>query len=194
MDKHEMMELAEIVATAVVNTLEQKGLVNVVNVVNTKANVERSETTAYQKTEKLLFNYKGFKRIVEERKEEIADLRKYGVPGKSSMSGGERVQTSRTVQGIVLPEESVEDAVRAVEASVQGTVRVIALIDKCMDALKRDPYYKVLEMRYFEGRTLEDIGVYFSCDHSTISRQKNRLVKELSMRLFPDEVIKEYMK
>lgn len=186
MNKQEKLELAELIATAVVNALESKGLIG-------KAQTKpKSEKTAYQKTEQLLFNYLGFKRIVEERKQEILELRKHGVPGKS----GSIVQyspRSGTVHGTVLPEESVEAAVRNVEASVHDTVQVIALIDKCMAALKTDPYYDILEMRYFEGRTLEDIGVYFGRDHATISRNKNRLVRELSMRLFPDEVANEMM-
>ena len=186
MDKQEKLELAELIATAVVNTLKKEGIIS------QPTPKAKSEKTAYQKTEQLLFNYLGFKRIVEERKQEIIDLRTHGVPGKS----GSIVQyspKSGTVHGTVLPEESVEAAVRTVEASVQGTVQAVALIDKCMAALKNDPYYEILEMRYFEGRTLEDIGVYFGCDHTTISRNKNRLVRELSMRLFPDEVTKEMM-
>ena len=190
--KQSMVELAEIVAKAVIHTLKESGLVGAVPTINNVA-PKKTEKTAYQKTEQLLFNYNGFLRIVEERKQEIADLRKYGVPGKSAMSGGERVQSSRTNVGIVLPEDAVEDAVRSVEASVQGTVQALALIDKCMAALKRDPYYDILPMRYFEGRTLEDIGVYFGVDHTTLSRNKNRLVKELAMRLFPDEVAREMM-
>ena len=190
MQRQEMVELAELISKSVVNALKENGLVGKAdNVVQKK-----SEKTAYAKTETLLFNYNGFKRVVEERKQEIADLRKYGVPGKSATANsGTRVQTSRTNVGIVLPEDAVEDAVRTVQASVQDTVQVIALIDKCMAALKNDMYYDILPMRYFEGRTLEDIGVYFGCDHSTISRNKSRLVRELAMRLFPDEVAKEMM-
>lgn len=191
MQRNEMVELAEIVSKAVVNALKENNLVGGADtLVPTRP---KNEKTAYQKTEQLLFNYLGFKRIVEERKQEILDLRKYGVPQKCGGTSGERVQTSRTNVGIVLPEDAVEDAVRSVEASVQGTVAAINLIDKSMAALRNDPYYKILEMRYFEGRTLEDIGVYFGCDHTTISRNKSRLVKELAMRLFPDEVVKEFM-
>lgn len=159
---------------------------------NQKTNI--GNKTAYAKTEALLYSYNNFKRIVAERMQEIEDLRKYGVPQKSAGSmSGTRVQASRSNVGIVLPEDAVEDAVRTVERSVQGTVQVIALIDKCMAAIKNDPYYDILPMRYFEGRTLEDIGVYFGCDHTTISRNKSRLVKELVMRLFPDEVVSEMM-
>ena len=190
MQRQQMVELADLISKSVVEALKESGLVGKADTVVTP---KKNEKTAYQKTEQLLFNYNGFKRIVEERKQEIADLRKYGVPGKSAMSGGERVQTSRTNKGIVLPEDAVEDAVRNVERSVQGTVQAITLIDKCMAALKNDPYYDILPMRYFEGRTLEDIGVYLGCDHSTVSRNRSRLVRELAMRLFPDEVVNEMM-
>ncbi len=190
MNRQQMVELAELISASVVNALKESGLVGTTN---TTVVQKKTEKTAYQKTEQLLFNYVGFTRIVEERKQEIADLRRYGVPAKSAMSGGERVQTSRTNVGIVLPEDAVEDAVRTVERSVEGTVQAIALIDKCMAALKSDPYYDILPMRYFEGRTLEDIGIYLGYDHSTISRNKSRLVKELAMRLFPDDVAREMM-
>lgn len=189
MQKNEMLELAEIVSKAVVAALKDNGLVGA-----EKANCKlKTEKTAYQKTEQLLYNYNGFKRIVEERKQEIEDLRKHGVPQKSAMSGGERVQSSRSVQGIVLPEESVEQAVRTVQESVQGTVQAIALIDKCMNSLRNDPYYKILEMRYFEGRTQEDIALEYGVSQVTISNNKNRLVRELSMRLFPNQVVNEMM-
>lgn len=188
-DKQSMSEMAEIIANAVVTALKNENIVGKGKLENAN---KKTEKTAYQKTEQLLFNYRGFQRILEERAEEIENIKKFGV-AKRSASIVEYSPHTGTVGQLVLPEESVENAVRTVEASVETTVQVIALIDKCMDALKNDPYYKILEMRYFEGRTLEDIGIYFSCDHSTISRNKSRLVKELAMRIFPDEVIKEYM-
>jgi hypothetical protein len=189
LDKQEKLELAELIANAVVTALESKGLVGKADTNAPK----KTEKTAYQKTEQLLFNYNGFKKIVAERQQEIIDLRTHGVPQKS----GSIVQyggNSGTVHGLVLEEESVEAAVRTVERSVQGTVQAIALIDKCMLALKDDPYYKILEMRYFEGRTQEDIALCFGCSQVTISNNKSRLVRELAMRIFPNQVIDEYMK
>ena len=128
-----------------------------------------------------------------EKRKEIDDLRKYGVPKKDGSIVQYSPHTGGTVQGIVLEEESVENAVQNVERSVQGTVQVIALIDKCMAALSKDYYYKILEMRYFEGRTLEDVAIEFKCTQQNISYHRSRLVKELSLRLFPDQVIEEMM-
>lgn len=183
-DNADILEFAEIIANAVVNALEKKNLIGTSG---------KQDKTAYQRTEQLLYNYNGFKKIVAERMSEIEELCKYGVPEKSVGAMGERVQTSRTNVGIVLPEESVEAAVERVKASVQGTVDAIELIDKCMAALKHDPYYNILEMRYFEGRTQEDIALEYGCTQKTISINKNRLVRELSMRLFPNQVMEEMM-
>lgn len=152
-----------------------------------------NEKSAYAKTESLLYNYNGFKRIVSERMQEIENLRKFGIPKKSKSITQYLGNSGGTPQGLVLEEESVESAVRTVQDSVQGTVQAIALIDKCLDALKNDPYYDILVMRYFEGRTQEDIAITLKCAQQTVSKNKSRLVKELAMRLFPDQVINEYM-
>lgn len=186
--KSEMLEFADIIAKSVVTTLEQRGLVTAQSA-NEKPRC--TEKSAYAKTETLLYNYNGFKRVIEERQQEIEDLRKYGVPNKRGVN--EYVQKGGMPHGIVLDEESVDSAIRSVQASVEGTVQAISLIDKCMDALKSDPYYCILEMRYFEGRTQEDIADHLGCSQVTISKNKNRLVKELSIRLFPHQAIQEMM-
>jgi DNA-directed RNA polymerase specialized sigma subunit len=134
----------------------------------------------------------GFKKIVEERMKEIETLRECGVPQKSA-SIVEYSSKSGTVHGLATVEESVEAAVRSVEESVRGTVEAIALIDKCMDAISTDPYYDILPMRYFEGRTQEDIAEWYGVSQVSISKNKGRLVKELSLRLFPDQAIAELM-
>jgi RNA polymerase sigma factor (sigma-70 family) len=186
-------ELVEIIAATVRETITQLGLGNAGASANPKMESPVvKEKTAYQKTEQLLYNYRAFQKIVAERMEEIEEIKKYGVPKKSDAvvqygSGGS------VARGIVLPEESVDCAIRRVEASVQETVAAIALIDKCMAQLKSDPYYNILEMRYFEGRTQEDIAVEFGCSQVSISKNKGRLVRELSMRLFPNQVVSELL-
>ena len=188
MQKQEMLELAEVVANAVVVALETKGLVGKHDVEKPKV----SEKSAYAKTEALLYNYNGFKKIVRERMMEIEELRVHGVPQKCG-AVGERVQNGGLPQGIVLPEESVEARVRGIENSISSVVDALNMIDKAMNSIKYDTYYKVLEMRYFEGRTQEDIALDFKCSQVTISNNKNRLVRELALRLFPNDVVKEYM-
>lgn len=184
-DKQSMVELAETVAGAVVTALEQKGLVGKVE------KPKPVEKSAYAKTEALLYNYNAFKRIVQEAEQEIEDIRKYGAPRSCAVT--ERVQGGTVQKGLTLPEETVDAAVRSVQASVERTVHALALIEKGMASLHRDPYYKLLELRYIEGRTQEDIAAYFGVSQVTISNNKNRLVRELALRIFPNQVVNEML-
>lgn len=183
MTKNDIKEIASLVATAVIEALEKQNL---------KPTPSRGKT-AYQKTEQLLYNYNNFKKIIKERELEIETIRKYGVPQKSASIVEYTPHSGGTVQGLVLDEESVEAAVHNVQASVEGTVQAISLIDKCMEALKLDPYYRILEMRYFEGRKQEDIADEFNCTQANISHNNRRLINELSIRLFPNQAINEMM-
>lgn len=181
-DKSDLEQIISLVVSNTIKVLEDKKLIK---------SQSANEKTAYQKTEQLLYNYNGFKKILKDRRQEAEDIRRYGVPSRSS--GFEYNPHSNIPQGIVLEEERVEAAVRNVEKSVQGIVDAINLIDKCMASLRNDQYYKILPMRYFEGRTQEDIAVEFGCSQMTISNNKNRLVRELSMRLFPTQVVNEML-
>ena len=85
----EMTEFATIVANAVVEALQNKQLIGNGSTAVDKPKAEKSaqtEKTAYQKTEQLLYNYNNFKRIIAERMLEIENLRKYGVPQRSTSS------------------------------------------------------------------------------------------------------------
>lgn len=179
----ELQEIIKLVTAQTISILEEKRILG---------NKSANEKTAYQKTEALLFNYNGLCKIVKEKEQEIAELRMYGVPGTC---GGVKEYTSKggLPQGLVLDEERVEAAVHTVLESVHDTVQVIDLIDKSMKAISKDPYYPILEMRYFEGRTLEDVGVELKCTQQNVSYHKSRLVRELAMRIFPDQVVHEMM-
>lgn len=176
-------EMVHLIQDTVKATLAELGLGN------TKS---KNQKSAYQKMEQLLFGYNSFKKVIADKQQEVEDIKKHGVPSRSP-SVGEYTVHGGLPCGIVLPEESVESTVQHMWASVQVTVRVVAMIDKAMASISKDPFYSVLEMRYFEGRTLEDIAATYGCTHSTISRNRSRLVKELALKIFPDQVVSEYM-
>lgn len=152
----------------------------------------KSEKSAYQKTEILLYNYRGFQRVIREKQTQIEELRKYGVPHK-----GEAIHTytgnGGNIRGLSTEDESVDSAVDDVEKSVREVQAAIDKINSGMVYLQSDPYYSILEMKYFDGMSVDDISKEFSCTPPNITYHKNRLVKELSLRLFPNDVIKEML-
>ena len=137
-DKESMVELATLVAQSVVEALEKKNIIgNTINTINNNvvgasANA-KTEKTAYQKTEQLLYNYRGFQNIIAERQEQIAEIKQYGVP-QSSNPFSERVQGGTLPGGIVLPEESVEQAVQRIHCATELEPELkygIISIDSC---------------------------------------------------------------
>jgi DNA-directed RNA polymerase specialized sigma subunit len=186
MDKTELKELISLVVTETITALKNE------NFFETKDKVQRNEKSAYAKTETLLYNYTNFKKIIAERMVEIEEIKRYGV--RKDMSVQEYVQKGGMPHGLVLEEESVEAAVRKINFSIKPVVETIRLLDDSMSKLKSDPYYCILEQRYFEGRTQEYIALKLNCTQAAVSQNKSRLVRELSMWLFPSEVITEFMK
>lgn len=151
----------------------------------------KKERTAYSKVEQLLYNYNNFKRVCKEKQDQIDELRAYGVPHK-----GGAVHTycgDGTVHGLCTVDETVDGAVYNVETAMKSIQDVIDLIDNAMAGLQNDDWYPILKMRYFDGMSGDDIAKTLGCTPPNITHHKNRLVKELAIRIFPDEVIKEML-
>lgn len=191
LNREELTEIIKNVVETTINALVDKGILGSASSKSASSPVK--EKSAYSQTEALLFNYNNFRKIVRQKQQEIEDIRKYGVCEKGSAVVQYGGNSGGIPRGIVLDEERVEEAIRNVEKSMEGTVQALALIDKNLNALKSDPYYKVLEMRYFEERTQEDIAAEFNCTQPNIAYHKRRLVKELAIKLFPDKVMNEYL-
>ena len=78
-----------------------------------------------------------------------------------------------------------------VESDQPYTQKLVRKIDAALESIKDDIYYDVIPMTYFEGCTREAVAEYFDTTVTTISRNKNRLVNKLKVRLCSDDVIYE---
>ena len=143
--------------------------------------------TPFQKTETLLYNYNHFKAAIKDKEEQIKEIREFGLPRKSksitSFSGNTGLIEVKSEA------EKAEEKIEMIEFSIITTRRFIKIIDDAIQMLRDDPYYELIELRYFEGRTREYIAGFFDCDVKTVNRNKNRLINQLQIRLFSDEVI-----
>lgn len=145
--------------------------------------------TPFQKTETLLYNYNNFVSVIKEKEGQIAELRQYGIRKKSasitSFSGAEGLIDVKS------DGEKVDEKIEAIESSISATRGFIKIIDDAIATLNGDHYFDLISMRYFKGYTREEIAEHFECDVKTITRNKNRLINALQIRLFSDEVIKQ---
>lgn len=151
--------------------------------------IASGKQTPFQKTETLLFNYNNFVAAVKDSEDQIQEIKNMGLCKKSKSI------TSFTGDGgfidVKSDMEKVEEKIEAIQFKIHTTKNFIKIIDDAIDALKDDPYYDLISLRYFKGYSMEDIAEHLGCDVRTVQRNKNRLINLLQIRLFSDEVIQE---
>ncbi len=150
--------------------------------------VKDNKQTPFQKTEQLLYNYMNFKRAIEDRLEQIEEIKHYGAlqHSKSIISFSSNLNVNLDSEY-----EKMEDKIRAIESSIIVTKRFINIVESALEKINQDPYYDIIRLKYFEEKSREEIADILYVDVSTVTRNKNRLVDLIKVNLFSDEVIME---
>ena len=66
-------------------------------------------------------------------------------------------------------------------------------VRESLDKIRTDEDFEIIDMKYFQKMTHEEIAEFIDVDPSTVTRRKNRIVKRLSFMLFPSEAINELL-
>lgn len=147
--------------------------------------------TPFQKTESLLYNYNSFLAAIEDKQEQINEIEWQGLrkrsnsvipsPGRGTKSIDERSN-----------QDKIDERIAEIQASIATTKRFIGVINAALDKLRKSEiYYELIPMKYFQGKSNNEIAEYFQCDIRTIYRQKKRIVTKLQIRLFSDDTINQ---
>ena len=67
----------------------------------------------------------------------------------------------------------------------------VKLIDEALAGISHDPYYDIIPMKYFDGKTHEQIAEHFDVQPAAISKQRKRLINQLRGVIFSDDFITE---
>lgn len=169
-------ETAQIAAERVVLEFQKKGL------------LKDNKQSAFQKTEILLYNYNNFKEAIKDKQEQIKNIKKMGVNKKSKSV---TMYSSGSYFDNKSEDEKSEDKIQDLENSIKITKNLILVIDKSLEKLHEDEYFKIINLKYFENKKYEEIAELLEVDVSTVSRNKNRLINMLKIYLFSDDVINE---
>lgn len=148
----------------------------------------KNKRNAFQKTEVLLYNYKKFKNIINEKEGQIKAIKRDGLPKKSKSITSWGGNTNQEPESDM---EKIETKIADIEKSIIVTRRLIAIVDAALKEISNDPYYKIIEKFYFEDRTWEYVTEYCKCDKATMYRNKKQLVDKLKIILFSGDVITE---
>lgn len=71
------------------------------------------------------------------------------------------------------------------------TPKFVKMIGDVLEDISDDPYFQIIELKYFNGWTHEQIAEYFDVQPAAISKQRKRLINRLRGILFSDDFISE---
>ena len=145
----------------------------------------------YSKTESLLYNLPQLKKAVQERREQIGEIERYGLP-KVSKSFTVFIPNSGYVDN-VSEYEKKENKIEQLHGIINELESRIAQIEAAIDTVKADPYYPIIKMRYFDKKTNAQIAERLKCDEGTVKRHKNKLLESIRFALFRDVILEDMM-
>ena len=147
----------------------------------------KEKKTVFQKTEQLLYLIPQLKEAIDHNKERIKDLKKYGIS-----KGGSAVHV--VPQTTPLREDVSDKIKREIENLQQRNYIInsqIKWVNGILNTIRSDKFFEIIELKYYNGKTHEEIAEYFNCDESTVRRNKNRLINRIKTLLFPSDSVSE---
>lgn len=146
-----------------------------------------------RRIEIVLYNYNNLLEAVKEKDEAINDLEEYGIPEKSksitkfSVSGGNYSKGDRYLE-----------LIEKYKFEKKETLRDINRINKALNRIKEDKYYKIIQLKYLEQTYEEDgekkkytdekIAELLNVERITIIRNKKRLINKITTILIPESI------
>lgn len=182
------MQFEEIIKDTIDSTVKAT-----IDEIENRGMMKKKNVSTFKKTEQLLYNYNAFNEVVFDKKDMIKQIQEVGLSKKS----GSIIPMPEDLgfKEVKSESEKENEAIESLKRSIETTERFIKLIDNALETIANDPYFEVVKMHYFKGMKYAAIADSWpvTIDESTICRNKNRLVKKMSIYLFSDEVINEML-
>lgn len=74
-----------------------------------------------------------------------------------------------------------------------STLKRVAQVDVALEQIRDDPFYEIIPLYYFEKETRENIAEYFNVSEKTVTRNRKRLIRQMAVILFSDDVIMDIL-
>ena len=147
------------------------------------------QLTPFQKTEKLLSELSLLKGAIDSKNMLIEDLKKEGISIQKRETGV-NVQSSK----VYLSElEKVENRIEKLKEEIVRIENVVNMVERALDTIRNNKYYDIIEMKYFDDLTFEHISEKLDISVITAKRYKNKMIRQLQLVIFSDDVIKNIL-
>lgn len=147
------------------------------------------QLTPFQKTEKLLSEFSLLKGAIDSKNMLIEDLKKEGISIQKRETGV-NVQSSK----VYLSElEKVENRIEKLQEEITRIENVVNMVERALGTIRNNKYYDIIEMKYFDDLTFEHISEKLDISVITAKRYKNKMIRQLQLVIFSDDVIKNIL-
>nr|DAT04411.1 MAG TPA: Protein of unknown function (DUF722) [Caudoviricetes sp.] len=147
------------------------------------------QLTPFQKTEKLLSELSLLKGAIDSKNMLIEDLKKEGISIQKRETGV-NVQSSK----VYLSElEKVENRIEKLQKEIVRIENVVNMVERALGTIRNNKYYDIIEMKYFDDLTFEHISEKLDISVITAKRYKNKMIRQLQLVIFSDDVIKNIL-
>nr|DAP62021.1 MAG TPA: Protein of unknown function (DUF722) [Caudoviricetes sp.] len=147
------------------------------------------QLTPFQKTEKLLSELSLLKGAIDSKNMLIEDLKKEGISIQKKKTEV-NVQSSK----VYLSElEKVENRIEKLQEEIVRIENVVNMVERALGTIRNNKYYDIIEMKYFDELTFEHISEKLNISVITAKRYKNKMIRQLQLVIFSDDVIKNIL-
>lgn len=176
-DEKNKNEIVNITVETVFETLRKNGF-----------EIKEKKTT-FQQTEQLLYLMPQLKEAINHNKKRIEDLHSFGLPIHQSGKGAHVVPENTF--GRMNEDELIEKEINKLLQRNHIINTQIKWLNSILNSFKREKYYELIRLKYFENKNNYEIAEHFECDERTIRRNKNDLINRLKVLLFPTDSMNE---
>ena len=141
----------------------------------------------FKKTEQLLYNYKKFQRSMQYKKDYIKFLKENGMQEISKNFVGTRIPDNEKDKADLL-----DELIAKLQQDVLYIEKHLKFIDFALDEIRDDTYFTLIELKYFQGKSMEFIAEYYDVSVKTIYNQRDRLIHILRKYLFAEDVLSDF--
>ena len=89
--------------------------------------------------------------------------------------------------------EKVENRIEKLQEEITRIENVVNMVERALGTIRNNKYYDIIEMKYFDDLTFEHISEKLDISVITAKRYKNKMIRQLQLVIFSDDVIKNIL-
>ncbi|MEG1559686.1 MAG: hypothetical protein RRY79_04050 [Clostridia bacterium] len=144
------------------------------------------EKNIFAATERRLYELNVVAIRIDDNKEDLFNLENQGI---EALKNNARSFVSLIKPGMRLDKYDVHEAqINYLKSRIASDEREIFLVRRALRKFSNDPYYGVIERRYFKRENDVEVGKTLNCDATTVYRNRIRIVSALASLLYDENL------